>query len=108
MKSLFRTVAVTAALCLASGAVAGGTTWAPQTSGAAVSLYSVHFAADAKTGWAVGSRGTIIATSDGGTTWAPQTSGTEGWLNSVHFAADAKTGWAVGYKGTIVRHVRWR
>jgi len=70
-------------------------------------LFGVHFA-DARTGWAVGARGTIVATRDGGATWdrgsgwAPQQSGTDKALFGVHFA-DARTGWAVGDGGTMLR-----
>jgi photosystem II stability/assembly factor-like uncharacterized protein len=63
-------------------------------------LMGVHFS-DARTGWAVGYYGRIVATRDGGTTWAPQTSGTRLSLYGVHFA-DARTGWAVGASGTIL------
>ena len=56
---------------------------------------------DAKTGWAVGDSGTILATGDGGATWAPQTSGTQSHLSAVQFL-DAETGWAVGDSGTIL------
>jgi photosystem II stability/assembly factor-like uncharacterized protein len=64
------------------------------------SLRGVHFA-DARTGWAVGEGGTIVATRDGGTSWLAQVSGTDKYLRGVHFA-DARTGWAVGESGTIV------
>ena len=63
-------------------------------------LHNVHFA-DARTGWAVGTDGTIVATRDGGTHWERQTGGTPNLLTSVHFA-DARTGWAVGQGRTIV------
>src|SRR5215470_16060971 len=57
--------------------------------------------ADARTGWAVGEGGTIVAARDGGTSWSAQASGTGKLLWGVHFA-DARTGWAVGEGGTIV------
>ena len=46
-------------------------------------------------GWAVGSSGTIVATSDGGAHWQVQTSGTDADLSAVAFP-DATHGWAVG------------
>ena len=51
--------------------------------------------------WAVGRRGTILATTDGGQRWAPQTSGVQAPLRSVHFA-DTRTGWIVGSGGMIL------
>jgi photosystem II stability/assembly factor-like uncharacterized protein len=64
------------------------------------SLSSVHFV-DANHGWAVGSSGTILVTSNGGTTWQPQRSGTTNPLSFIHFV-NATTGWAVGGGGTIL------
>ena len=72
----------------------------PETPGIA-SLRAVHFV-DGLRGWAVGSRGTILATRDGGSTWAAQPSGTWALLWSVQFAADGLHGWAVGREGTIL------
>jgi photosystem II stability/assembly factor-like uncharacterized protein len=63
-------------------------------------VFSVHFV-DANTGWAVGSGGTIVHTTNGGGSWEAQTSGTTATLWSVHFV-DANTGWAVGAGGTIL------
>src|SRR5262245_8393447 len=63
------------------------------------SLRGVHFA-DARTGWAVGQGGTIVATRDGGASWSAQVSGTTKDLVGVHFA-DARTGSAIGQGGTI-------
>ncbi|HMK92428.1 MAG TPA: YCF48-related protein [Thermoleophilia bacterium] len=45
--------------------------------------------------WAVGTYGTIVATTDGGTHWTSQPSGTNHGLAAVSFA-DASHGWAVG------------
>ena len=56
---------------------------------------------DAQRGWAVGWRGTILATADGGASWEPQTSNTTEDLYSVAFV-DAQRGWAVGDNGTIL------
>ena len=52
-------------------------------------------------GWAVGSYGTIITTTDGGVNWTSQESRTGYDLNSVYFT-DSNTGWAVGRSGTIL------
>jgi photosystem II stability/assembly factor-like uncharacterized protein len=65
------------------------------------SLRSIDFA-DNNTGWAVGTNGTILKTTNGGTHWTLQTSGTTTELRSVDFA-DNSTGWAVGEVGTILR-----
>src|SRR5271156_896078 len=63
----------------------------------------VAFAADGRRGWAVGSRGTIVATKDGGGHWTPQISSTSVKdLQGVASAADGRQGWAVGEDGTIV------
>ena len=54
------------------------------------------------TGTVVGSRGTILRTTDGGTTWIPQKSSTTQSLLGVSFA-NANTGTVVGAGGTILR-----
>jgi len=56
------------------------------------------------TGWAVGSRGTIVKTTDGGTTWVLQTSGTYTGLKDVCFT-DSDNGTVVGFStmlGSII------
>src|SRR5882757_1819914 len=50
-----------------------------------VLLMGVHFA-DARSGWAVGTGGTILATCDGGEHWNPKPSGTQNDLTGPHFA----------------------
>jgi len=82
----------------------GGTNWARQTLGATRSLQSVHFPADAQTGYAVGDSGLIFKTANGGTNWAVQISGTTRNLRSVHFPVDAQIGYAVGGIGTILKY----
>src|SRR5438093_10280191 len=62
-------------------------------------LYSVYFI-NSTTGWAVGKRGVILATTDGGKTWIKQASGTSDNLSAVSFV-NATTGWAVGDGGLI-------
>jgi photosystem II stability/assembly factor-like uncharacterized protein len=92
----------------------GGQSWAPQpvfcgqnpqvpdNSGCPDPLFGVY-ARDARTAWAVGDLGTILATRDG-TRWEPQVSPTTDTLNGVFFA-DANVGWAVGFRGTILKTV---
>ena len=53
------------------------------------------FFIDNQTGWAVGTNGTIIHTSDGSDTWTPQTSGVTNEVKAVHFINNT-TGWASG------------
>jgi len=72
----------------------------PRRDPSTADLQAIHFA-NARTGWAVGVNGTILATTDGGTTWREQTNPTRSGLASVHFA-DARTGWVVGSEGTIL------
>jgi photosystem II stability/assembly factor-like uncharacterized protein len=57
-----------------------------------------------RTGWAVGTYGSILRSVDGGLTWRRQTSGTRMNLYGVA-AVDAKTAWAVGQGGVILRTV---
>ena len=64
-------------------------------------LEGVSFA-DANTGTAVGSHGTILRTTDGGASWVSQRSGTTYVLKGVSFT-DVDTGTAVGINGTILR-----
>ena len=57
-------------------------------------LYEVAFV-NARTGWAVGDRGTILHTQDGGAQWTLQDSGIACRLESVHFVTP-ELGWAAG------------
>ena len=70
--------------------------WTAQNSGTVEELDSLHFV-DSMIGWAVGSGGTIVKTTDGGANWMVQMSGigTDVYLLDVHFF-DALVGWAVG------------
>ncbi len=74
---------------------------APPVDSASADLTAVFFV-DARRGWAVGDRGTVIATTNGGASWQPQASGTEAWLDSITFTADGQRGWAVGDDGTLI------
>lgn len=69
-------------------------------SGRAETLYGVHLV-DETTGWAVGTNGTILKTSDAGASWTAQASGTTATLYDVHFV-DRLRGWVVGAGGTIL------
>jgi hypothetical protein len=53
-------------------------------------------------GFAVGSSGTILATTDGGITWSNQTSPVSDGLNEVSFP-DSVNGYAVGDNGVIIK-----
>jgi len=97
-------ILLTIALALPAGASAfissGGHGWFTQSSGTTAHLLSVDFI-DAGRGWAVGTGGTILATTNGGATWSAQTSGTTEVLWRVAFP-DATHGWAVGENGAIL------
>jgi len=68
--------------------------WTAVTSGTTADLYSVIFF-DESNGWASGSGGTIIHTTDGGNTWSAQTSGITDTLNSISFV-NSLTGYIAG------------
>ncbi|QWF71805.1 hypothetical protein KEF85_04855 [Methylomonas paludis] len=61
-------------------------------------LYAVQF--NSSQGWAVGSNGVILHSTDSGTSWQPQTSSTAQRLMAVQFLGSQ--GWAVGANGTIL------
>ncbi len=73
----------------------------PRSAGTDQFLSGIAFAADGSHGWAVGTKGIILATENSGETWLAQTRGTNEDLYSITFAADGQLGWAVGY-GTIL------
>jgi photosystem II stability/assembly factor-like uncharacterized protein len=79
----------------------GSSEWIAQTSGVDLGLFSVDFI-NPITGWAVGSAGTIVATTNKGTDWASQTSGTTNQLRGVSFVNE-NVGWACGLSGTILK-----
>jgi photosystem II stability/assembly factor-like uncharacterized protein len=80
-----------AALLTAPGCGGQQTADSGSTSGVAAQLRA----------WAVGERGTILATTDGGTSWIAQRSGTNETLTDVA-VADSAHGWAVGAEGTVL------
>jgi photosystem II stability/assembly factor-like uncharacterized protein len=90
----------------------GGATWTevPPTSNDMV-LFDVHFV-DALHGWAIGARGSVIATGDGGDTWTVQQvarfyadpdtdSGEASYDGAIHMG-DLMNGWAIGPQATIL------
>ena len=77
--------------------------WQSQTSGVTDNLFSVYFVSETN-GWAVGSNGRILSTSNGGALWAQQVSNTTQTLFSVVFPA-ALTGYAIGGSNTVVKTI---
>jgi photosystem II stability/assembly factor-like uncharacterized protein len=89
--------------------------WLPQLAGSADSnlslalqvsntkstLMSIQFRTP-QHGWAVGTGGTILRTTDGGKNWKRMTSGTSALLTSVFFV-DSSKGWVTG-AGGLLRH----
>jgi photosystem II stability/assembly factor-like uncharacterized protein len=67
--------------------------WLPQQSNTLAWLRAVHFV-DESRGWAAGSKGTLVSTTDGGRTWRALARPTEDALRDVYFA-DAEDGWLV-------------
>jgi len=53
-------------------------------------------------GWAVGSNGTIITTSNGGVSWTSNSSGISNYLFSVYFV-DSSIGWISGSNGILLK-----
>lgn len=86
--------------------------WQQVESGTSAHLYGVHFL-DAKHGWAVGTEGTVLSTTNGGTTWKASsaskdtltqvnfTTPNNGWLTSigqVHYTASGGATWNVQHQ----------
>src|SRR5688500_4235521 len=72
---------------------------AMQKSGSEATLLGMFFH-DPHLGWAVGSGGTILKTTDGGRKWRKVSSGTSVLLTAVYFR-DARRGWVAGANGTV-------
>ena len=72
----------------------------PDFSGTTDDLYAVSFVDDSY-GWAVGSGGTILATSNGGATWSRQISHTTYTLETVT-ATSLWDAWVGGDYGTVL------
>ncbi|MCB0275088.1 MAG: hypothetical protein KDI06_09765 [Calditrichaeota bacterium] len=66
-----------------------------------IQYYAVHFA-DKKTGWLVGSSGTIKSSTDGGETWVSQTSGVQSTLWEIQFT-NGRNGWSCGHDNSFLR-----
>lgn len=85
-----------------SAADFGGWCWQnPLPQGNAVTAYRFL---DDKRGWAIGQRGTLLATVDGGVTWTARRTGTEVALTAIHFV-DELVGWIFGEAGFVLRTV---
>ncbi len=65
--------------------------WTKQNSNTLAWLHDVYFTSE-KTGWIVGSGGTLLKTVDGGNNWRPEKKPTEDNFKQIHFS-DEKTGW---------------
>ncbi|MDB5801118.1 MAG: hypothetical protein JWL63_2057 [Rhodocyclales bacterium] len=66
----------------------------PQADPQRATLNSVYFS-DARRGWAAGTAGALLVTTDGGASWRAQPTGTTKDIASVIFANDARRGWLV-------------
>jgi len=76
-----------------SAQVQGQRNWTRQPSGSLAWLHSVFFL-DQERGWIVGSRGTLLSTTDGGKSWRPQQRPAEDVLRDIYFT-DELNGWIV-------------
>jgi photosystem II stability/assembly factor-like uncharacterized protein len=65
--------------------------WRRQASGTLAWLHSIFFL-DQQRGWAVGSKGTLLATSDGGNSWQARRRPTDDALREIYFI-DESNGW---------------
>lgn len=90
----------TAMVFLSDHVAAQGGWYAVQT-GTDANLFSVTFTANG-TGWACGSSGTMIKSTDGGSSWYSVASGTGEELISVSFAT-SEMGFVTGANGLILR-----
>lgn len=90
-------VVVSPAICCLLLAVcftpASAASWARQRTSSLAWLHSVFFV-DQHRGWAVGSRGTLLATGDGGKTWQAKSQPTLDVIRDIYFH-DPLNGWIV-------------
>lgn len=77
----------------ASTAVAQTGAWTPQHTGTLAWLHSVFFL-DRDRGWAVGSKGMFLATTDGGKTWKIKPRPSDVIIRDIYFSDELK-GWIV-------------
>lgn len=80
-------------LLLVSPVLAQSGTWARQRTGSMAWLHSVFFL-DQNRGWAAGSKGTLLQTSDGGNTWKPRAAFHNDIVRDIFFI-DERNGWMV-------------
>ncbi|MBI1799511.1 MAG: Ig-like domain-containing protein [Candidatus Eisenbacteria bacterium] len=78
--------------------------WYMQTSQTSNDLNGVFFLPDRTHGWAVGSAGRIVATTNAGASWSQQVSNSGFNLNAVWFTGP-DSGWVVGAAGAVLRTV---
>ena len=71
-------------LLIASPALAQSGTWARQPAGTMAWLRAVFFL-DQNRGWAVGSKGTLLQTTDGGNTWKARGASTDDVVRDIFF-----------------------
>ena len=80
-------------LLLAFSAQAQDSVWRRQSTGSMAWLHSVFFL-NQNRGWAVGSKGALLATEDGGRTWKAKPRPSEAGLRDIYFL-DELNGWVV-------------
>jgi photosystem II stability/assembly factor-like uncharacterized protein len=80
-------------IAAAASALAQANAWKKQTTGTLAWLHSVFFL-DQNRGWAVGSKGALLATEDGGRTWKIKPRPSEDVLRDIYFS-DERNGWVV-------------
>jgi photosystem II stability/assembly factor-like uncharacterized protein len=76
--------------------------WTVLDSGTTSNLRAIDFPVNEDTGYAVGSKGTIVKTTDAGSSWKKQKSHTREHLLDVDFV-DNLVGFATGINGTILK-----
>jgi len=76
--------------------------WTVLDTGTSKDLKAVEFPVNEITGYAVGSGGTIIKTTDAGSTWSKKKSGTKNHLFDVDFINN-DVGYASGVNGTLLK-----
>lgn len=87
-------LALTSVLLLLTSPAFGQTgMWARQRTGSLAWLHSVFFL-DQNRGWAAGSRGTLLQTSDGGATWKSRSAPSNDVVRDIFFV-DERNGWMV-------------
>ncbi|HYW44314.1 MAG TPA: YCF48-related protein [Bryobacteraceae bacterium] len=79
-----------------------GATWTKRFTGAANRLRAMAFL-DAKRGFVIGDRATVLSTGDGGQKWEVRKVDTKEHLMDISFVGES--GWIVGYQG-IILHTR--